>query len=264
MNDKNLMESGKMLWSTWEEGRKITGLPDRYKPKSKLEAYTIQQNVSRVSGSKQIGWKIAATSQAGQEHIGVNGPLAGSILESQIKKTNEEVSLDNNIMKVAELEFGFKMGKDLPKTANDYSKDDVLNAIDYLIPTIEIPDSRYLDFIKAGETQLIADNACAGWLFLGEPYREKITSRTNLIDHKVTALTDHNHEPTTGIGSNVLGDPLVALTWLANELLKYGRFLAKGDLVSTGTCVTPISISNTKEIKADFGLYGKVTAKFSD
>ena len=46
----------------------------------------------------------------------------------------------------------------------------------------------------------------------------------------------------TGHGKNVLGDPLIALTWLANELRELGLTLKAGEVVTTGTCHPPLPI----------------------
>ena len=71
------------------------------------------------------------------------------------------VPLDGNIMMVAEAEFAFKFARRLPKRANPYTQDEVLDAVESLHPAIEVPDSRYNDFAKVGAPQLIADTACA-------------------------------------------------------------------------------------------------------
>ena len=63
-----------------------------------------------MTGERAIGWKIAATSIAGQKHIGVSGPLAGRLLESRLKANGVAVSMGSNIMKVGEAGFAFLMG----------------------------------------------------------------------------------------------------------------------------------------------------------
>ena len=66
-----------------------------------------------------------------------------------------------------------------------------------------------------------------------------------------------------GQGSNVLGDPRLALTWLANELIDHNRFLQAGDVIMTGTCVVPVPIKAGDAVTADFGAFGSVSASFS-
>jgi 2-keto-4-pentenoate hydratase len=66
-----------------------------------------------------------------------------------------------------------------------------------------------------------------------------------------------------GQGANVLGDPRLALTWLANELLEYDNYLRAGDVVMTGTCLIPVPVKVGDEVTADFGIFGAVSATFS-
>jgi 2-keto-4-pentenoate hydratase len=66
----------------------------------------------------------------------------------------------------------------------------------------------------------------------------------------------------TGHGKNVLGDPLIALTWLANELRQLGVTLRAGEVVTTGTCHPPLPIQSGDLFEADFGSIGKVSVKF--
>ncbi len=65
-----------------------------------------------------------------------------------------------------------------------------------------------------------------------------------------------------GSGAQVLGDPRVALTWLANELSKLGITLAAGQVVTTGTCLTPLPVAPGDHVTADFGELGSVTLRF--
>src|SRR5260370_28872827 len=72
-----------------------------------------------------------------------------------------------NEMRVAEPEFAFRMRADLPARSTPYTMQRVLDAVDTLHPAIEIPDSRFADFVSAGAAQIIADNACAHLFVLG-------------------------------------------------------------------------------------------------
>jgi 2-keto-4-pentenoate hydratase len=215
-----------------------------------------------LTGDRGIGWKIAATSIAGQKHIGVSGPLAGRLLDSRLKANGASVSIGNNIMKVAEAEFAFRMGRDLPPRATPYTVDEVLAASAVLYPAIEIPDSRYHDFLSAGEAQLMADFACACWLILGGRALDSWRA-TDLAAHRVSAWID-GQKVADGIGANVLGDPRIALAWIANELSREGMGLKADDIVITGTCVVPVPISAGQHFVADFGTLGKVSARLTD
>jgi len=65
-----------------------------------------------------------------------------------------------------------------------------------------------------------------------------------------------------GRGGNVLGDPRLALTWIANELSLIGDGLRSGDTITTGTCIAPAPVAVGERCVADFGEFGKVEASF--
>jgi 2-keto-4-pentenoate hydratase len=164
-------------------------------------------------------------------------------------------------MKVAEPEFAFRMGRTLAPRAARYALDEVLAAVETLHPAIELPDSRYEEFSKVGAAQLIADNACAHDFVLGPAARGKWRSE-DLAEHAVTGIVTGKLQR-EGNGSNVLGDPRAALTWLANELSHLGIALAAGEIVTTGTCVAPLPVGPGDHVFADFGALGGVELRFS-
>ena len=163
-------------------------------------------------------------------------------------------------MRVAEPEFAFRMGRDLPPRSTAYDVADVLDAVATLHPAIEIPDSRFVDFAGAGEAQLIADNACAHLFVLGPPTTTNWRVLDLVEEKPVITLSGRRY---IGHGRNVLGDPRVALTWLANELRLLGITLRAGEVVTTGTCHPPLPIQSGDHLAADFGALGKVSVGFA-
>ena len=259
MQTQAIEEAAKIIWSTWHANQRIDALPTSCRPTTRAEGYRIQTQVARLSNQKTFGWKIAATSKAGQQHIGVDGPLAGRLLEKRAFPSGAKVSLTNNIMNVIEAEFAFRMGQDLPPRKTPYSQNEVIAAVASLHPAIEIPDSRYNDFVSAGAAQLIADNACASYFVLGAPtvvdWREY-----DLARHHV-AVRINGKVAREGIGENVLGDPRIALTWIANELSLVGDMLRKGETITTGTCIIPVEVAAGDQAMADFGAFGRVETR---
>ena len=250
-----------MLWQHWNQLTRFDELPEPCRPTNRAEAYAIQAEWARLSGQEVVGWKIAATSIAGQKHIGVDGPLAGRLLANRVLKGGANISLAGNLMRVAEAEFAFRFGQSLPRRDALYTVAEVLAAVESLHPAIEIPDSRYHDFIRVGAPQLIADDACASWFVLGEAMTAN-WREMNLITHLVDAY-QNEAIATSGSGANVLGDPRVALTWIANELSTYGEGLRAGEFVTTGTCITPLPIAEGNQLRFDFGALGVVEASLS-
>ncbi len=250
-----------LLWQHWTAGSRIPQLPSRCRPADRSDGYAIQAAVAALSGQRVIGWKIAATSQVGQGHIGVEGPLAGRLLSRRVTTITRQrqappASLAGNAMRVAEAEFAFRLKGSLPARERVYGLPEVLEAVESLHPAIELPDSRYEDYASVGAPQLIADTACACWLLVGEA-TEADWRREDLAAHAVH--TSLNGQPSgSGVGANVLRDPRLALTWLANELRTYGQGLTAGDLVTTGTCVTPVAVAPGDTFRADFGAFGSL------
>ena len=243
-----------ILWQNWQQRTRIDQLPPECRPVDRAAAYSAQKEIVQFSGQDVVGWKIAATSAAGQKHIGVDGPLAGPLLANRVLADGASVPLEGNIMMVAEAEFAFKFARALPKRTNPYTQDEVLAAVESLHPAIEVPDSRYNDFVKVGAPQLIADAACADWFVLGAPTSMNWRSR-DLVTHEVVVYRN-GEKVATGSGLNVLGDPRIALAWLVNELRTYADGIAAGQFVTTGTCVIPVPIQRGDKVRVDFGDFG--------
>jgi 2-keto-4-pentenoate hydratase len=261
MLEKNqIVSASQTLHDHWRAGTKIAALEDWHRPMNRAEGYAIQAAIERFSTTHLFGWKIAATSEAGQKHINVAGPMAGRILAETVIADGGTASMQGNEMAVAEPEFAFRMRVDLPARSTPYSVQQVLDAVDTLHPAIEIPDSRFADFVSAGEAQLIADNACAHLFVLGPPTTADWRAMDLIEERPVIAMRG---ETFVGHGKNVLGDPRLALTWLANELRQLGINLKAGRVVTTGTCHPPLPINAGDFCAMDFGVLGKVSVGFS-
>ena len=256
MLDKDqIAAASQVLVQHWRDGSKLDALETRLRPQSRADGYAVQAAL----GSQVFGWKIAATSEAGQKHINVAGPLAGRIMRDTVIADGGTASMKGNTMRVGEPEFCFRMGRDLAPRPAPYGIDEVLAAVDTLHPAIEIPDSRFTDFASAGEAQLIADNACAHLFVLGAATSANWRAMDLVEERPQITLRGERY---LGHGKNVLGDPRVALAWLANELRGLGITLRAGEVVTTGTCHPPLPIQAGDHFAVDFGVLGKVSVRF--
>ena len=125
-------------------------MPAAIRPATRIDGYAIQARWSEVLGQPIAGWKIAATSVAGQKHIAVSGPLAGPVFAHRLHGENEPISLATNRMRVAECEIVFRLGRDLAPRDRPYGRAEVLAAVASMHPGIEAPDSRFERFELAG------------------------------------------------------------------------------------------------------------------
>jgi 2-keto-4-pentenoate hydratase len=252
-----IVAASRAISGHWRAGTKLAALEASQRPRERKEGYAIQAELEK--SGKLFGWKIAATSEAGQKHINVAGPMAGRILSHTVLSDGGTASMHGNEMRVAEPEFAFRMARDLLPRPSPYSVAEVLDAIAALHPAIEIPDSRFADFVGAGEAQLIADNACAHLFVLGAATSADWRARDLIEEKPVITLRGQKF---VGHGKNVLGDPRVALAWLVNELRGLGITLRGGEVVTTGTCHPPLPIQSGDRMEADFGVLGKVSVGF--
>ncbi len=252
------------IWDHWRAGTVLTALPDSARPQNRRDGYAAQSLLAMKATRGLIGWKIAATSAAGQAHINVDGPMAGRLFGERTFPSGTTLSLRPNRMRVAEPEFAFRAGRDLGPKGAPHNTEQVLDAMDALIPALEVPDSRFADFTTAGTAQLIADNACAHEFVLGIP--ASIDWRNlDLAAYPVHATqtkASGGKIERDGVGSNVLGDPRIALTWFINEIASLGLTLTSGQIVTTGTCMLPLAIEPGDHVHADFGILGQIEARF--
>lgn len=266
-----MREAADLLWDCWQNGRRLESIPEDIRPRTREEGYAVQALLEDHSAAPLFGWKIAATSKAGQAHINVTGPLAGRLLAEKVAdlsvpgRFDVELTFGANHMKVAEAEFAFRMASDLSPREQPYSVEEVRAAVATLHPAIEVPDSRFNDFTIVGAPSLIADNACAHVFVLG-PAAEADWRALDLVEHRVigTVGPPGGEQPDLtkeGKGANVLGDPSVALAWLVNELSGLGITLKAGEVVTTGTCLVPLPIQSGVDVRADFGVLGRVSAR---
>jgi 2-keto-4-pentenoate hydratase len=155
-----------------------------------------------------------------------------------------------------EAEIGFVLAEDLVGPNITYL--DVLMATKYVVPTIEIIDSRVADWkIKLIDT--VADNGSSAKVVVGDKQTtlNNVDLRTNSM-----VLSNNNEQVATGAGAAALGHPAHAIAWLANKLHEYGITLKKDELILPGALSGAVSVSAGDTINADFGALGSVSIHF--
>jgi 2-keto-4-pentenoate hydratase len=256
MTEDEMRAASDLLFHLWEEEARLEALPPHLRPTDRAEGYRVQAFIEERMSAPLFGWKIAATSAAGQKHINVDGPIAGRLLAERVIADGGTFALGGSFMRLAEMEFAFRMAQDFPPRPAPYTQEEVMAGVASLHPAIELPDTRYADVAQAGVAQLVADNACAHKFVLG-PATTTDWREIDLAAHPVQAfIGDRNAGE--GVGANVLGDPRIALTWLVGELSRHGMTLKAGEVVTTGTCVKPVPIAAGDQVLGDFGPLGRV------
>lgn len=236
------------LWQAWTTGERLASLPELLRPRTLAEGFAAQQRLSERAGPS-YGWKLAATAPAGQAHIDVDAPLPGALFERFRHAPGDVVPSDDLHMAVAEAEFAFVLGSAVDAGA---SRDELRAAVVAVHCAVELPESRYDDYVTAGAPSLLADAACAGRFVLGP----EIEDGTGLDLAATPTALQVDGDTATGSGASVMGDPWAALAWLADTLPQHGTRLEAGTLVTTGTTTAPVAIRPGATVRASFGEAG--------
>lgn len=250
-----------LLQTAHRDGATLEALPDGARPASRAEGYAVQGHLDEVAPT--IAWKIAASSAAGQRHIGVSGPLAGRITEADLLVPGTPVPVRRNTMRLAELEFAFRMGRDFAPRAEAYPLEEVLDGVAELLLSWEIPSTRYASVATAGEAQLLADRACAHQLLLA-PAADQEWRGADLAAAQVQAVNQTTGVTHPGRGGNALEDPRLALAWLVEELRGLGVTLRAGQVVTTGVTTEPLPFGPGDTLAGDWGRFGTLSVTFAN
>lgn len=254
-----IQEAADFLWQTRVQKKRIDALPDHLRPHTLAEGYAIQDAMVASARQPVAGWKIAATSKAGQEHIGVTEPLSGRLFADFVLKSDAHLPTEPNLMRVMEAEFAFRMGRPLPPRAEEYRIAEVCAAVEALHLAIEVPDARFNKFDTIGPAQIVADDAFASWFLLGP----RVSSWVDIdLSRQPARALKNGKVVAEGTGANALGDPRLALTWIANHLSKRGIGLKAADIITTGTCIKPAEIGPGDHVIADFPGLGRLSVAF--
>jgi 2-keto-4-pentenoate hydratase len=242
---------------------RLAALPEAVRPTTPEEAYRCQdllvQQLLNHYGGGDIGYKIACTNVTAQRQLNVTGPFHGRMTSAFCFDSPTRIATDQFFMRVVEAEFAFRMAGDLPPVSTERSNEEVAAAIEGVLPGIEIVDSRFDDWTTIGALSLIADNAChAAWI------KGSLLEDWRGIDLAAQAvrLSVNGSFLREGSGRAVLGHPLNALTWLANQLSSQGRGLKAGQYVTTGVTMEVYMGQRGDRIAADFGPLGEVALAF--
>jgi 2-keto-4-pentenoate hydratase len=234
-----------------------SSLPDHLAPKSIDEAYRVQdQLVDRLvaaRGGGRSGYKIACSNDLAQKLLNVDAPLFGQLMSATIHAAPIKLRAADYNVRCIEPEFGFEMGVDVPPGTHD--ADSIRRFVRTAFPSIELVNHYFRDWTHLGAPLLVADNAIHGAWIHGAPtdaWRD-IDLAKQAVVLKVNGAVKH-----TGSGAAVLGNPLAALAWIANELPRRGKQLRAGDRVTTGVATDVYLAQAGDRLEADFGALGRV------
>jgi len=195
------------------------------------EAYDIQHEIVALkirNGSKLVGLKMGLTSAAKMKQMNVNEPLYGHLFDYMLVNDRDRLSMEELIHPKAEPEIAFIMGKDL--AGPEIDENDVLEAIESVLPVMEIIDSRYENF-NFTLKDTIADNCSSSRVIVGSKFTKPQGLEMDLLG---VTISINNEVKALGTGAAVLGHPLKPVVILAKMLAKRGLKIKAGSLILTG------------------------------
>jgi len=258
--EPRIERAGAWLYEAHRARARFAPLPADLAPGSVDEAYAIQSEYvgMRAASLGQVtGYKIALTTPAMRAMVGLNDSIAGDMLDKTLRRGNARVRAADFVRLLVEFEIAVELAEDLPAIGAPYDRARVAQAVAAVMPALELADDRNADYsnLAANSLMLIADNAWNEGAVLGSPVRDwrdlDLASLRGVASINGTGVGE-------GHGREVMGHPLEALAWIANNLASRGLGLWRGDVVITGSLVTSKFPQPGDRVRFDAGALGSV------
>ena len=239
--------------------KEITKITDDYPEMTYEDAYDIQwtaRAAKEARGTKIVGMKMGLTSQTKMKQMGVPNPCYGYLADYFAYGDGAEIKYDELIHPKVEAEIAFVLKDDLQGPGCHIG--DVLAATDFVMPAVEVIDSRYKDF-KFDLKSVIADNSSSSRYVTGGQARS-----IDGLDLKTlgVVMSINGEIVQVGAGAAVLGHPATSIAMLANMLSQRGEVLKAGSYILSGAITAAIGVKKGDNVTVNFQHLGSVSFKF--
>jgi 2-keto-4-pentenoate hydratase len=259
MTEIDVVSAAKSLLAAYDARVAIAPLIETYPGLTVRDAYAIQLQQVRTwtdEGRRVRGHKVGLTSAVMQRQFGVDQPDYGHLTDDMFYLESLPIPVDRFISPKVEPETAFVLKKSLAGPGVNVA--DAISAVDYVLPALEIIDSRIRDW-KISLPDTIADNASSGGVVLGSTPTPLAALDLRLVG---CVVEQAGQIVGTGAGGAALGSPLNALVWLANTVGPLGVVLEPGSVVLPGSITAAVSVVAGDSVTATFAGLGSVTARF--
>ena len=237
----------------------VTKITDDYPEMDYQDAFDIQWEIRRrkeARGNKIVGMKMGLTSWAKMSQMGVEHPCYGFLADYFSVPEGAAIKHDELIHPKIEAELAFVTKADLRGPGCHIG--DVLAATDFVMPAIEVIDSRYKDF-KFDLKSVIADNSSSSRFITGGCAK----SVTELDLKTLGVVMEINGKVVqTGAGAAVLGRPAASVAMLANMLEERGEYLPAGSFVMIGAITAAVQVEKGDAFVVHFQDLGSISGRF--
>ncbi len=227
----------------------------------RIQAAWLDRKLDR--GERLVGHKIGLTSRAMQASMNITTPDSGFLTESMVFEPDSELRAGGFCDPKLEIELGFMLGSDLAGV--DLTVDDVLDATEYVVPSVELIDAR--SFRRDPETgrtrtviDTIADNAADAGIVSGGRQvgpREVDLRWIGALGYRNGVVEE------TGLAAGVMDHPANGIVWLARRYAEQGLSLEAGQIILAGSFTRPIDVRAGDEFKFDYGPLGSFGLTFT-
>jgi 2-oxo-3-hexenedioate decarboxylase len=217
-------------------------------------AYAIQEQLVQMKleeGYRIVGPKMGLTSQAKMKQMNVDDPIYGYIFDYMVVN-GQEISMNDFIHPKVEAEIALILAKDIEGPGVTGAQ--VLAATDYVVPALEIIDSRYQNF-QFTLPDVIADNASSSRVVFGSTIKRPDDLELDLLG---VTLSINGQIKDLGAGAAVVGHPANSVAMLANMLAKKGLKLKAGQIILTGGITGAVLLSVGDSVSAKYDGLGSV------
>lgn len=227
-------------------------------PDGAFEVQKINVDHALADGDRLVGYKLGNIAKVMQDAFGLDQPDYGHLLASTFAYEGTALERDRFIAPYVELEPAFMLRK--PLGGHNTTVADVIDAIEFALPAIEIIDSRVKQW-DIGLCDTLADNGSTGAVILGGTPR-RVTD-LNLRDTR-GVLRFNGREGISGSTGNILGNPLAAVAWLVNRLAAYGVTFEAGQVILPGSCLQAVPMNEAGRWTGTFEGWGTVEFDVTD
>lgn len=259
MTPDRVEEAAQALCKARRDGRQLSGLPEGLTPRDMDEAYAVQAAFMRLWDAPLAGWKAGATARSVQDLYGVGEPFLGPFFAPEVFPSPARVKAADFPPLCIETEFAFRFGADMPARDERYTREEILGAVEMLVPAFELISPRFDTLLMDRVALATADCGLNGGFVLGAPYAD--WRALDLAAHPVR-LTVGGEQTAEGTGARALGDPFNVLEWMVNAMARRGFAMKAGDVLSTGTCTGITYLEPGQAAVADFGVAGRIEVRF--
>lgn len=248
-----------LLWARKTQTR-LPGLAADVTPRDLNEAYETQAAVALLRPMPNAGFKLGLTHEAAQRAADTFAPIVGRLDSVDIRRSLAKIELPEIHLRIVEAEVVFEIGSDLPAGHAPFSEQRVRASLSRAYAGIELCNTRFDESIDPPLPCVVADNSNADLIVVGDALTEQdVDSLANLS----VTLQRRDKPDIQGSTQNVLGNPLRAITWLANWLARRGEGLKCGQLISSGSCTGMTQVATEDTVSATFGSGARVCVEFS-